>query len=108
MHTIEGNNTCSTNEPAFTFPAIHNIVVVTSPIGDQAPPALALIIIKPANQSLVSRSLITFCRIVINTIVAVRLSIIADKIKASIENIQSNFRLLLVFIYPLIVAKPSK
>ena len=35
-----------------TLSAIHNIVVVTSPIGDQAPPALAEITIKPANHNL--------------------------------------------------------
>ena len=71
------------------FP-IHNIVVVTSPMGDQAPPALAAMIINPANHILVSRFLMTLCRIVINTIVAVRLSIIADKTKANIEKIKSN------------------
>ena len=40
--------------------------------------------------------------------VAVKLSIIADKIKAKIENIHKSFFLLLKFTYPLIVEKPSK
>ena len=86
-----------------TLSAIHNIVVVTSPIGDQAPPAFADIMIRPANQSLVSRSIITFCRIVINTIVAVRLSIIADKMNARKAKIQSNDLLDFVFINDFIV-----
>ena len=91
-----------------TLSPIHNIVVVTSPIGEKAPPAFAAMIVKPANQILSSLFLTIFCKIEINTIVAVRLSIIADKIKANIENIQSNFFLLLKFTYPLIVENPSK
>ena len=39
-----------------TFLPIQSIVVVTSPIGDQAPPALAATIISPANHSRVLRS----------------------------------------------------
>ena len=34
---------------AVTWPPIQSIMVVTSPIGDHAPPALAAIIIIPAN-----------------------------------------------------------
>ena len=34
---------------AVTWPPIQSMIVVTSPIGDQAPPALAAIIIIPAN-----------------------------------------------------------
>ena len=76
------------------------MVVVTSPIGDQAPPAFAAIIISPENHNLVSRFLITFCKIVINTMVAVRLSIIADKTKAKMEKITNSPFLDLVFIKP--------
>ena len=86
--------------------AIQSIVVVTSPIGDQAPPALAAITIKPANHNLKFLSLIIFCRIVISTIVAVRLSIIADNIKASIANIHRRLFLDLVLIKDLIFSKP--
>ena len=35
-----------------TLSAIQSIVVVTSPIGDQAPPAFAAITINPANHNL--------------------------------------------------------
>ena len=73
------------------------MVVVTSPIGDQAPPAFAAITISPENHNLVSRFLITFCKIVINTMVAVRLSIIADKTKAKMEKITNSPFLDLVF-----------
>ena len=59
-----------------TLLPIHNIVVVTSPIGDQAPPAFAAMIIKPANHNLSLFSLISFLKIVIRTMVAVKLSII--------------------------------
>ena len=83
--------------PALTLLAIHNIVVVTSPIGDQAPPAFAAIIIKPANQILSSLLLTIFCRIEIKTIVAVKLSIIAESMNARMANIHSNFFLLLKF-----------
>ena len=69
-----------------TFLPIHNIVVVTSPIGDQAPPAFAAIIISPANQILSLFSGTNFLSIVISTIVAVKLSIMADKINLTQKN----------------------
>lgn len=79
------------------------MVVVTSPIGDHAPPALAAITISPANQSRNSFSFTTFCKMVIKTIVAVRLSIIADNAKPKKVKIHNNFCLLFVLINPLIV-----
>ncbi|CAI8161204.1 MAG: Uncharacterised protein [Crocinitomicaceae bacterium] len=91
-----------------TFLPIQSMVVVTSPIGDQAPPALAAMIISPANHILSLLSLINFLRMVINTIVAVRLSIIADKIKANIHMIQSRYIFFFVFIKFFIVANPLK
>ena len=69
-----------------TFLPIQSIVVVTSPIGDHAPPALAAIIIIPAYHNLKFLFDTTFCKIEISTIVAVRLSIIADRINANPEN----------------------
>ena len=63
--------------------------IVVTPIGDQAPPELADIIIKPANHILVLRSLMTFCNIVIKTMVAVRLSMIAERMNAKEEKINS-------------------
>ena len=43
---IEGRNKFCIKPTEETFLPIHNMVVVTSPIGDQAPPALAAMIIK--------------------------------------------------------------
>ena len=80
--TTEGRLNNIINLPEVTFPAIHNIVVVTSPIGVQAPPAFALITIQPAYHILSVLSETNFRKIEIKTIVAVRLSIIADNIKA--------------------------
>jgi hypothetical protein len=48
MHTKDGMIKYFTRLTSLTLLPIHNIVVVMSPIGDQAPPALAAIIIKPA------------------------------------------------------------
>ncbi len=66
--TIEGISRYEINLMVVTFFPIHNMVVVTSPIGDQAPPAFAAIMINPANQILVSLLGTTFCKIVIKTI----------------------------------------
>ena len=84
------------------------MVVVTSPIGDHAPPALAAITINPAYHSLSDLFATNFCRIEISTIVAVKLSIIADKPNAKIENTHSIAILLLYFIKSLITANPLK
>ena len=83
-------------------------MVVTSPMGDQAPPAFAAIMISPANQILTFLSGITFCKIVIKTIVAVKLSIIAERKNASIAKIHNNFFLDLVLMKFLIVKNPLK
>ena len=91
-----------------TFSPIHSMVVVTSPMGDHAPPAFAAMIISPANQTLSLFSAINFLRIVINTIVAVRLSMMADKIKAKIHMIHNSDLFLFVLINCFIVAKPLK
>src|SRR5690606_12259629 len=108
IHTKEGTNKCSINSAVVTLSPIHNMVVVTSPMGDHAPPALAAIIMIPAYQILTSRSKIIFWRMEIKTMVAVRLSIMAESMKAKKEKIQSNFFLLLVFTNDFMVAKPSK
>ena len=47
-----------------TFPFIHSIIVVTSPIGDHAPPLLAAITTTPANSHLSFCSLIILAKIV--------------------------------------------
>ena len=62
--------------------ANHNIVVVTSPIGENAPPALAAITIAEADLSkfFPLKNLLAICK---NTIVVVRLSRKAEETKAS-------------------------
>ena len=84
------------------------MVVVISPIGDHAPPALAAIIIKPAYHNFNDLTFTSFCRRVINTIVAVRLSIIAERTKANAPKIHKILTLLLVFITCLMPENPSK
>ena len=96
IQTKEGATSNLINSKVETFSPIQSMVVVTSPIGDHAPPAFAAIIIIPANQILSLLSTTNFRRMVIKTIVAVRLSIIADKIKARIHMIQSSLLFLLV------------
>ena len=108
MQIKEGKMRCSISFKVVTLSPIHSIVVVTSPMGDHAPPALAVIIIIPTYQILSSLSLISFVKIEINTMVAVKLSIIADRIKARIATIQSNVFLLLVRMNFLMVENPSK
>ncbi len=95
-HNKEGITKVCTSPPTDTLLAIHNMVVVTSPIGDQAPPAFAAITTKPANHKRSFLLDINFRNSVIKTMVAVRLSMIADKIKANTPMIQSNFFLLRV------------
>src|SRR5690554_4958663 len=50
IHNKDGINKYTNKCPVVTFFPIHNMVVVTSPIGDQAPPALAATTIKPTYQ----------------------------------------------------------
>ena len=108
MQTIEGINKVLISIKAVTLSCIHNMVVVTSPIGDQAPPAFAAIIIIPANHIRRFVSFMIFRRMVIKTIVAVRLSIIADKIKAKIQTIHKSVDFFLVVIIVLNVWNPLK
>src|SRR5690606_118019 len=62
-----------------TCPPIHSMVVVTSPMGVHAPPALAAIIIIPANVRRISLSGISLRINDTITIDVVRLSSIADR-----------------------------
>ena len=56
IHTMDGKSKYPNRCPVVTLLAIHNMVVVTSPIGEKAPPALAATTISPANQSRIFRS----------------------------------------------------
>src|SRR5688572_3954934 len=59
---------------AVIWPPIHNIVVVTSPKGDHAPPAFAAIIIAPAKYNLSFLSGINLPHKEVITMAVVRLS----------------------------------
>ena len=105
-HTVAGINTYSTNLAAVTLPFTQSIVVVTSPIGDQAPPALAAITMREAYHIRSFCSGIILRRMVIRIIVVVRLSIIADRKKPITPIIQRSFTLLLVRINRLMISNP--
>ena len=82
------------------------MVVVTSPIGDHAPPALAAITTMAANHKRSSRLIINLRNRVTRTMVAVKLSIIAERIKAKIPIIHNNLFLLLVRTALFRISKP--
>ena len=88
-------------------PPIHNIVVVTSPIGDQAPPALAATTTIPAKNQRSYLSSINFLSKETITIVVVKLSKAAEKKKVSTLTIHNNFTLFFVVILSVIIEKPS-
>src|SRR6187455_887909 len=71
-------------------PPIQSMVVVTSPIGDQAPPAFAAMMIIPAKNNLMSLFGINFRMSEIITIVVVRLSNAEDKKNVTQHTIQSS------------------
>ena len=66
---------------AVICPPIQSIVVVTSPSGDQAPPALAAITVMPIKNNRCSLSIINFLSNETITIVVVRLSKMAERKK---------------------------
>ena len=83
------------------------MIVVTSPIGDHAPPAFADKMIMPANSHLSSLSLIIFPISVAITIAVVKLSKAAEKKKVIVHKIHINLTFLVVLILSVIIAKPS-
>ena len=89
-----------------TCPPTQSIIVVTSPIGDHAPPALAEIIIIPAN---IHKSFLSFIILDIKaamTIDVVKLSSTAEKKKEIIHKIHINGTFLLVVILSVIIENP--
>src|SRR6187399_2879007 len=90
-----------------TWWPIHNIVVVTSPIGLHAPPALAEITTNDASINLSLCEGINLRSMVTITIVVVRLSRIAERKKVRKPMIQTNFLLLVVFIRLVMISNPS-
>ena len=74
-------------------PPIHSIVVVTSPIGDQAPPALAAMTTMPAKSQRVCRSSMSLRNSDTMTMDVVKLSSRAEKKKVKTHTIHSIFTL---------------
>ena len=105
-HTRLCRNTLMIIFNAVTCPPIHNIVVVTSPIGDHAPPALAAMMIMPVNFNLSSLSFNNFLISDIITIVVVRLSKIAERKKLRKQMIHNNSFLLSVVMREVITSNP--
>lgn len=107
MHTAKlGSISCAIMLSAVICPPIHSMVVVTSPKGDQAPPALAAITIVPANQS---RSSLSCNNLVHNdtiTMAVVRLSSRAERKNEIPVMINNSLRLLVVFIFWVMISKP--
>ena len=93
--TTEGKNSIFMMFKAVTCPPIHSMVVVTSPMGDQAPPALAEITMMPAKNKRSSRSLSNFFIKDTMTMVVVKLSNTAlmKKVTAPTNHIKVDRRL---------------
>ena len=89
VQTMLGINRLFMMAAAEICPPIQSMVVVTSPIGDQAPPALAAITIIPAKNRRISLSGINFRTKETITMVVVKLSNTEDKKKATIHTTQS-------------------
>src|SRR5512133_175098 len=85
---------------------IQSIVVVTSPIGVQAPPAFAAITVIPAKNILSSLLSENFDRREIMTMVVVRLSRTAERKKMIIDIIHKSLCLLVKLITFVITSKP--
>ena len=88
VHTMLGIKRPFMMAAAEICPPIQSIVVVTSPIGDQAPPALAAITIIPAKNRRISLSGINLRTNETITMVVVRLSNTEDRKKATIQTTQ--------------------
>ena len=107
MHATRiGNISCFTMLMAVICPPIHSIVV-TSPNDDHSPPALAAITIIPANQNLsfFSLNILEYSDVI--TMAVVKLSSRAERKKVSEIIIRNNLDLLVVFIFCVIMSKPS-
>ena len=92
--------------PAVICPPIHNMIVVTSPIGDHAPPAFAAITTILAYVQRVCWSLISLRSRESITIVVVRLSSTADMKNVRKLIIHSSLTLFVAVILSVIILKP--
>ena len=104
--TILGMTRLTISPTDETFSSIHNMMVVTSPIGEKAPPALAAITIRPANIQRSFWSLSSRRSIITMIMVVVILSSTADMINDRVQIIHSKWRLLLALMCSVINEKP--
>src|SRR6187402_1743684 len=101
---MAGNSTDSMMAIAVICPPIQSIVVVTSPNGDHAPPALAAITIMPANQNLSCLLFNNLEQSDVITMAVVRLSNKAERKKVIKVTVKSSLDLLVVVIFSLIIS----
>ncbi len=87
-----GTNKLLTILKADIWPPIHSMVVVTSPIGDQGPPAFAAITTMPANFNLSSWFGTNLRISESTTIVVVKLSSSGDSINVRKPIVHINFK----------------
>ena len=104
--TTEGKNRPWIIASGVICPPIQSMVVVTSPMGDHAPPAFAAITIIPAKNNLSSRLSRSLRTKEIITIVVVKLSKIELRKKATQQIIHSNIGKLCVLILAVTTSKP--
>ena len=81
-------------------PLFHSMMVVTSPMGEKAPPELAAMMTSEAYMMRSLWSLTSFRKIIIITMLVVRLSRMAERMNVMKAMRHSSVRLLLVFITP--------
>ncbi len=102
----EGMNVSKIIFIAVIFPLIHNIMVVTSPIGLHAPPEFAARITIPQKNQRSCLFSISFRSKAHITMAVVRLSNTADIKKVRILIIHKSFLLLVVLIFSVIILNP--
>ena len=90
-----------------TWPPIHNMMVVTSPIGDHAPPALAAIITKPPNNHTLSFFLMILRSNALIIMAVVMLSNPEERKKVIQDMIHNNLTLFDVVIRSVMTLNPS-
>ena len=105
--TNDGTNKLVMMTSEVNWLPIQSMVVVMSPIGDQAPPAFAAMTTTPAKTHRVSLSSTNFLNSETMTMEVVRLSKTAEKKNVRMLKIQINRTLLSVLIRSVITEKPS-
>ena len=104
--TRHGRICVAMSDPAVTLPRIQSMMVVTSPMGDQAPPLLAAMTITLAKTQRSLLSSISRRMTMIMMIVVVMLSSAADMKKVIRESSHSSLRLRRVVMCSVMTLKP--